>query len=72
MPGTSCVFVDKVPDYEIRDGNMHITADDWHIAMPLRLFRMGMARATRIIAEHESRKAEVLPLKSRRGHAASS
>jgi len=38
-------------------------------AMPLNVFRICTARAVKALAEHDARKAEVIPLRS---HAASS
>lgn len=66
-------FIDEAPEYEIRDKNMHITAGDWTMAMSLRNFELGMARASRVIAEHYAKRAEVVPIKGKRGrHAARS
>jgi len=63
-------FVDKVPDYEIREGNMHITTGDWSCCMSLRTFRLAMARAQKAIAAYEAERA-IIPIKGKRGHAAS-
>ena len=60
-------YIDKVPSFEIRDGTMFITADDWAMCTSLRLYRLGMAKSARVIAEYEARKAEVVPFKRRRG-----
>lgn len=56
-------FVGEVPNYEIVDGNMHITVGEWGMCMSLRTFRAGMEKAALVIAEHEARKAEVHRLK---------
>lgn len=67
-------FIDKVPDYEIRDGIIHITAGDFAMCMSLRCFEQGMARAMRVIAEYRA-SGEVVPLKRPRrrpDHAATS
>lgn len=70
MPGT-VPFLEKVPNYEVREGNMHIWSDDWAVCMSLRTFRLGMARAAKAIATYEAKKADVVPIKRRgRGHAA--
>jgi hypothetical protein len=58
-------------NYEIRDEIMYFSAGDWHGCTPLRLFRQDMARAAKVIAEHDARKAEVVEFKGR-DHAASS
>ena len=59
----------KVPDYEIRDGIMYITSGEWTCCMPLRIFKLGLARSQKVVAEYEARKAEVVIIG---GHAASS
>jgi hypothetical protein len=61
----------KVPDYEIRDGLVYFSTDDWAGCMPLRIFRLAMARAAKVLAEHDAGSAEVMPFRRRRGHAAS-
>lgn len=68
MVGTQ-PFLDEIPTYEIRDGNMHIIADGFALTMPLRKFRLGMARAAKALAEYDQR-GEVVPLprKKRGGH----
>lgn len=53
-----------MPAYEVRDGIMYVTADDgWTFAMPVRKFRLAMARAERALATYEAKKAEVVPLR---------
>lgn len=63
-------FVGRCPDYEIIEGNMHISMGSWGVCMPLRVFKQGMARAQRVIAEYEAKRAEVVPMPkgSRRKH----
>lgn len=62
------LFIDEVPEYEIRDNIMYIQlADGRAIAFPLRSFRLGMARAAKALATYDSRKAEVLPMRKRKG-----
>lgn len=58
-----------VPDYEIIDGIMHISQGSWRMCMSLRDFKLGMARAGKVIAAYEQKRADVLPF---RGHAARS
>lgn len=59
-----CPFVDSVPDYEIREGNMHISTGDWSCCMSLRTFRLGMARAQRTLASYEAQRG-VVPMRKR-------
>ena len=61
-------FLDEVPSYEVREGIMYVTAGEFALAMPLRKFRLGMAKAERAIAEYDSRRAEVVPMR-RKGRA---
>lgn len=60
-------FVDEVPRYEIREGIMHITTSDWACCMSLRNFRLGMARAKRVLDSYEAKSAEVVPMRRRGG-----
>lgn len=55
-------FVDRVPDYEIREGIMHISDGDWSCCMSLRTFRLGMAKAQRTLDEYDARSG-VVPLR---------
>jgi hypothetical protein len=56
MRGETSTFVNTVPDYEIRDGVMHVTSGDgWSCCFSLRTFKQGMARAQRAIDEYEAR-----------------
>jgi hypothetical protein len=66
---TPCVR--KVPDIEVEERIVYFAAGEWGGCMPLRIFRQFMARAERVIAEHDAKCAEVVPFKKRRGHAAS-
>lgn len=54
-------------DFEIREGNMHVRhpGSDWEMATPLRHFRVNMARAKKVLDEHDARSAEVVPLRPR-------
>jgi hypothetical protein len=61
------IFLDEVPAYAVREGIVYVTTDDgWTLAMPLAKFRRAMARAGRALAEHDARKAEVVPLEGRK------
>lgn len=70
MPSEVVPCIGRVPDYTIKEGIMYISAGEWSCCMPLRIFRMGCARADRVIAEYEAKSAEVIPMQ-KRGHAAS-
>jgi hypothetical protein len=59
-------FLDEVPHYSIVDGVMHITSGDFQLAMPLRKFRLAHARAARVMAEHDAKKGNVVPLPKKR------
>ena len=50
-----CPFVDDVPNYEIRDGVIFITAGEFCMAMALRTFERGHVRSARVIAEYRAR-----------------
>jgi hypothetical protein len=71
MVGTK-PFLDEVPTYEIRDGTVYMVAGDWELAMPLRKFRLGMARAAKALAAYDA-GGEVVPIRRKgRGQAARS
>lgn len=61
-------FLSEVPEYEIVDGCMHVTAKGFCLVMPLRVFESGMARASAVIAKHRLKLAEVIPIRGERGH----
>lgn len=67
MSGEVVPCVTKVPDYEIRDGNMFISAGEWSMCMPLRTFELGMAKASVAIAKYRAERGEVveMPLRGR-------
>jgi hypothetical protein len=64
MVGTK-PFLDEIPNYEIRDGTVYMVAGDWELAMPLRKFRLSMARAAKAIAAYDAR-GEVVPMQRKR------
>lgn len=67
MPKPPVPFIDEVPEYEVRGDIIHITlGGDAIVAMPLRIFRLGTARAEKVIAAYE-RRGEVLKLRRRKG-----
>jgi hypothetical protein len=59
-------FIDGVPEFVIRDQVVHITLDDQAVAIPLRVFRIGMARAMKAVREHDT-CGEVVPFNPKRG-----
>jgi hypothetical protein len=65
MSGGAVPCISRVPNYEVREGIMYISADDWAICMPLRIFKLGCAKADRVIARYEATVAEVVPIKGR-------
>jgi hypothetical protein len=70
IAGPAVPFVDEVPAYEIRDGNMHIlVGGECLCCMSLRTFEKGSARAQRVIAEYHVRGAVVEMPRRRRGKA---
>lgn len=56
----------KVPDYEVRDGIMFVSAGDWSCCMPLRIFKLGAVKAAEAIARYEAERGEVVPLRQRK------
>jgi hypothetical protein len=56
-------FLDAVPKYEVREGVMHITADGFELAMPLRKFEQGMLRAEEAIAKYRAERGAVLSMR---------
>ena len=43
-------FIGEVPEYEVRDGRMHVTLGDFRLVMPLPVFEEGARRAAEAIA----------------------
>lgn len=71
------VFMDVVPDYEVRRGQMHITMGALELVMPVSVFLDGMARGEAAIAKWQLRQlarnearasAEVIPIERRSKH----
>lgn len=66
----TCLFINAVPHYAIKDATMLIWTADWSIAMPLPIFSQGMAKAAEVIAkwqvEQLENQAEVVPLRKKR------
>lgn len=63
------LFVEGVPDIDIRRGVAHFTFhddEDVTVAMPLADFRACHAKARRIIAEYDAKSATVTPIKKQK------
>lgn len=69
MPTKTETYLCEVPTYEVRDGNMHVHVGEVRLCMALTTFRKSMARAQRVLDEHDARCADVVPI---RDHAAQS
>jgi hypothetical protein len=64
MPGrVAASFIDEVPEYEIRDGHMHISMAGTRLVMPVHVFRAGMAKANRALDDWFERQSSVVPLR---------
>lgn len=48
-------FVDKVPAYEVRKGQMHITMGTFRLVMPVDVFEEGCRDGSAVIAKWRSR-----------------
>jgi len=57
MPTSLPVFLDEVPEYQIRDGRMYITMGTFCLAMPIHVYLKGAARGSRAVREWHSRRA---------------
>jgi hypothetical protein len=61
MRGVSVPLIESVPEYEIRDGLVHVIVDGERVlCMPIDAFRKGIARSSRAIAEWELTRGKVL------------
>ena len=58
-------FIERVPEYEIRDGNMCVDFGGWSVHMPLRVFRIAQARAGKVVRDHDA-AGKIVPFKGRR------
>jgi hypothetical protein len=56
-------FVDDIPEYEVRDGQMHICMAGARLVMPVHVFRAGMARANRVLDAWFECQSNVVPFK---------
>lgn len=68
MAASPAAFVDEVPNYEIKNGHMHISMSGSVLVMPVSVFRAGMARANRVLDEwFERQHPPVVPLRVPQG-----
>jgi hypothetical protein len=58
------VFIERVPEFDIRDEVVCTDFGDWSHHMPLRVFRMALARAAKVLREHDA-SGRVVPFKGR-------
>lgn len=63
--GAAKMFLDEIPEFDVRDGTVHITAEGFELATPLRKFRLGMARAAKALASYDA-GGEVVPMGRRK------
>lgn len=62
MPNSLPIFLDEVPEYEVRDGRMYITMGTFCLAMPVHIYLKGAARGSRAIREWQrGERGEVIP-----------
>lgn len=65
MASSPASFIDEVPDYEIKNGHMHIRMGQAVLVMPVSVFRAGMAKANRVLDEwFERQQPPVVPIKA--------
>ena len=58
-------FIDRAPEYEIRDDIVCVDYGSWSVYMPLRVFRLAQARALKTVRDHDAAGA-VVPFKAKR------
>jgi hypothetical protein len=56
------VFMGDVPEYKIRNDNMHITFREIEIVLPVHIMLAAMGRARREVEEWQRRTATVVSL----------
>lgn len=49
-------FIDTVPDYEVRRGQMHITMGEFELVMPVSIYLEGMVRGEAAVAKWQLRE----------------
>lgn len=63
MPRKTGEFIAEILEFSIEDGVVRIWTADLDLYTPLSKFRRSMARAAKALAEHDARKAEVVPIR---------
>ena len=64
MPRDVRPYIDRVPEYDIRDGVVCVSFGDWSLYMPLRVFRAGTSRANAMLRTYD-KAGDVVPLRGR-------
>lgn len=61
------VFMERVPEYEVRGGHMHIMWQDLELVLPVNVMLKGMAGARQAIEEWGQTSATILRFPSDSG-----
>ena len=48
------LWLGTVPDYEVKNGNMHVTVGEFVLAMPINVFLAGCAKGRAAIVKWET------------------
>lgn len=59
-------YMGAVPEYEVVNGNMRVTLDDFALEMPINVFLVGCAKGRNAIVQWERQRqadAEVIPFR---------
>lgn len=62
------LWMGEVPKYEVVNGNMQITVDEFILAMPINVFLVGCAKGKKAIIQWERERhagAEIVPFNRR-------
>ena len=60
-------FIATVPDIDIADSVAHFSAgEDFSLYMPLPIARRFAVRLSRVLAQYDAQKAQIVPLRKRR------
>jgi hypothetical protein len=57
-------FVERAPEFEVRDAVVCVDFGNWSLHIPLRVFRIAHGRAAKALRDHDA-SGEVVPLKRR-------
>lgn len=47
-------FVERAPEFEIRDSVVCVDYGDWSVHLPLRVFRVGLSRAAKTVRDYDA------------------